>query len=259
MNTVLWYFFHFFMGVFWLALKLWKVVSKWGWQSGLEVPIQSHFRGTHKMISFQWRPFIIRHVRRCPISGRGGQLTGLERRNGLADVTDWYLPPTNEVCEGYVFTRVCHSVHRGGSTWAGTPQTRYTPRDQVHPPGSGTPPWDQIHPLGPGTPPGPGTLPWDQVHPLGPGTPNRIWYTQWDQVQPPPTRYTPGSSACWEIRATSGRYASYWNAFWFSNLLTYKYIVRPVGLCSINREWIPRTGLTELPVHEIRVIHLVLC
>ena len=23
------------------------------------------------------------------------------------------LPPVNEVCEGYVFTRVCHSVHRG--------------------------------------------------------------------------------------------------------------------------------------------------
>ena len=36
----------------------------------------------------------------------------------------------------------------------------------------------------------------------------------------PGTRYTPplgpgppGSSACWEIRATSGRHASYWNAF----------------------------------------------
>ena len=24
------------------------------------------------------------------------------------------LPPANEVCEGYVFTRVCHSVHKGG-------------------------------------------------------------------------------------------------------------------------------------------------
>ena len=24
------------------------------------------------------------------------------------------LPPANEVCEGYVFTGVCHSVHRGG-------------------------------------------------------------------------------------------------------------------------------------------------
>ena len=25
-----------------------------------------------------------------------------------------FLPPANEVCEGYVFTRVCHSVHKGG-------------------------------------------------------------------------------------------------------------------------------------------------
>ena len=24
-----------------------------------------------------------------------------------------FLPPANEVCEGYVFTRVCHSVHGG--------------------------------------------------------------------------------------------------------------------------------------------------
>ena len=27
--------------------------------------------------------------------------------------------------------------------------------------------------------------------------------------------FTSGSSACWEIRATSGRYASYWNAYLF--------------------------------------------
>ena len=31
---------------------------------------------------------------------------------------NWYvypfLPPANEVCEGYVFTPVCHSVHGGG-------------------------------------------------------------------------------------------------------------------------------------------------
>ena len=69
------------------------------------------------------------------------------------------------------------------------------------PPGPGTPPW------GPGTPPrtrytppGPGTHPRDQVHPPGPSTPPGLG--------PPPS-----SSACWEIRAISGRYASYWNAF----------------------------------------------
>ena len=40
------------------------------------------------------------------------------------------------------------------------------------------------------------------------------------QVQPPwqvdpPAGTPPWSSACWEIRSTSGRYASYWNAFLF--------------------------------------------
>ena len=137
----------------------------------------------------------------------------------------------------------------GGSTWAATPlgtryapqagtppQTRYTPWDQVHRPRPGTPPgtrytprtrytlrtrytpWtryttlDQVHPPGPDTPP-------DQVHP-----PDQ--YTQRDQVHPPEqvhpqtrytpwNRYTPRISACWEIRAISGWYASYWNAFLF--------------------------------------------
>ena len=33
--------------------------------------------------------------------------------------TRLFLPPGNEVCEGYVFTRVCHSVHSGGRAWQG--------------------------------------------------------------------------------------------------------------------------------------------
>ena len=63
------------------------------------------------------------------------------------------LPPTNEVCEDYVFTRVCQSFcSRGGvpgqvhppSPRTGTPPlSRYTPS---HPPG-------QVHPLA-GTPTG---------------------------------------------------------------------------------------------------------
>ena len=61
------------------------------------------------------------------------------------------------------------------------PGTRCTPQDQV-------PPQDQVHP--------PGT----RYTPRGPGTPPR------DQVHPP------------EIRPTSGRYASYWNAFLFKRL-----------------------------------------
>ena len=52
-----------------------------------------------------------------------------------------FLPPANEVCEGYVFTGVC--LARGG-VWQ-------TPPGQVHLPRAGTPPWAD-------TPPG-------QVHP----------------------------------------------------------------------------------------------
>ena len=103
------------------------------------------------------------------------------------------LPPANEVCEGYVFTRVCHSVHRRRSTWAGTPPgTRYTPRTRYTHTHTPTP-RDQVHPYPRYTPLGPGTHP-DQVHPhSGPGT--------------------PPEQCIREIRATSGRYASYWNAF----------------------------------------------
>ena len=89
--------------------------------------------------------------------------------------------------QGNIFRSVCQEFcPQGGSTWAGTPPpgpgtplARYTPPGQVHPQTRYTP--------RPGTPhPTP-----DQVHP-----PNQVL-----------------CSACWEIRAPSGRYASYWNAF----------------------------------------------
>ena len=38
------------------------------------------------------------------------------------------LPPANECLgHGNIFAPVCHSVHRGGNTWAGTPPGRYSP------------------------------------------------------------------------------------------------------------------------------------
>ena len=43
--------------------------------------------------------------------------------------------------------------------------------------------------------------------------PSAYWDTPPDQRQTPPGVDTPQSSACWEIRATSGQYASYWNAY----------------------------------------------
>ena len=104
-----------------------------------------------------------------------------------------------------------------------TPQTRYTPLGpgtpphQVHPPDQVYPltrytPWDQVCPR-PGTPPGTRYTPQTRYTPLGPGTPT-------DQVHPlgpgtPPRPGTPRSSACWEIQATSGWYASCWNVFSF--------------------------------------------
>ena len=110
------------------------------------------------------------------------------------------LPPTNEVWGKAIFSEACvkNSVHTGrGSTCAGTPPgTRYTPPGTRYTPRPGTTPRTRYTPQ-------------DQVHPPGPGTPPGTRYTPLpDQVHPPP-----GSSACREIRATSGRYASYWNAF----------------------------------------------
>ena len=74
--------------------------------------------------------------------------------------------------QGYIFTGVCDSVHRGG----GLPQCKL--RYHLLP--------AKETPLARQTPPG--------------------------QGDPPPARQTPLRSACWEIRSTSGRYTSYWNA-----------------------------------------------
>ena len=120
------------------------------------------------------------------------------------------LPPANEVWGKVIFSEACvkNSVHRGGEYLG-----RYTPlgpgtppQDQVHPLGSGTPPQDQVHPPGPGIPPGTRYTPQTRYTP---GT----RYTLRDQVHPPGPGTPPGGSACQEIWATSGRHASYWNAF----------------------------------------------
>ena len=118
------------------------------------------------------------------------------------------------------FRRPLHCMHPTGMHSCQT----YYPPDQVHPSGPGThPPPEQVHPPGPGTPLGPGTPSESGTHPPGPDTPPGTRYT----ATPPQTRHTPWdqvhpqTSACWEIRATSGRYASYWNAFLFLSIFTY--------------------------------------
>ena len=113
-----------------------------------------------------------------------------------------FLSPANEVWGKVIFSVACvkNSVHRGSvSVHAGIP----------YPPGPGTPPLEQTpfwsrHPqeqAPPGTRyPSPRSRhppPRDQAHPPG--------------ADPPGSR-PHLRSACWEIRSTSGRYASYWNA-----------------------------------------------
>ena len=57
-------------------------------------------------------------------------------------VIDYYRPQRS--CEGYVFTPVCHSVHRGGLPqcmlgYYPSPQTRHPPPTRQPCPGPGTP------------------------------------------------------------------------------------------------------------------------
>ena len=100
-------------------------------------------------------------------------------REALRSATISFLPPTIKLRQGNVITH--HSVHGGGDL----PPLRQIPPEQ-------TPPWAN-------TPSG-------QTLPLGRHPPMQT---------PHPLGRHPLHSACWEIRATSGRYASYWNAYLF--------------------------------------------
>ena len=97
--------------------------------------------------------------------------------------------PKRKLREGYVFTCVCDSVHRGRCL----PQCmlRYTPS-----PGADTPLWSDNPPLGRQPPL------WADNPPLG-----RHFLSRHPRID------TPLRSACWEIQATSGRYKSYWKAY----------------------------------------------
>ena len=94
----------------------------------------------------------------------------------------FYRPQTK-----VIFLHLSVILFTGESTWAGTPLGRYT----SSPPGQVPP--RQVHPLA-GTPP-------RQVHPPG-------------QIHTPQAGTPPMVHA--GIRSTSGRYASYWNAFLLS-------------------------------------------
>ena len=116
---------------------------------------------------------------------------------------DNLLPPANEVWGKVIFfTHVCHSVHGGGVCLSACWDT--IPQDHAPPPGTMHPPPGTTHP------------------PSGPCTPR--------EQCPPPRR------ACWEIRSTRGRYASYWNAILFKvNSLTLCHFIRLIKDSSTAR------------------------
>ena len=75
----------------------------------------------------------------------------------LLEKTDLLLASANEVCEGYVFTPVCHSVHKGGRCLSqcmlGYTPRADTPPESRHPPRADTPQQtvtaaDGTHPTG---------------------------------------------------------------------------------------------------------------
>ena len=126
----------------------------------------------------------------------------------------FYYRPQRSCGQGNIFTPVCHSVHGGGGVclsacWHATPPRADNP--PTHP--RSRPPPGSRHPFPEQTPPGT-RRPFPEQTPPGTRRPP-------DQTLPtshtPGTKYTtPPREADSRIRSTSGRYASYWNAFLFS-------------------------------------------
>ena len=138
-----------------------------------------------------------------------------------------FYRPQRSCGQGYVFTRVCDSVHRGGSPsrppWDQADHPPCPPGTRQTPPRQGEPPQDQADnsplagrtphqtkqtPLRPDRPPpGPGRHPpTKQTPPAGKTPPGP------GRHPPRPSRPPPREEDC-SIRSMSGRYASYWNAF----------------------------------------------
>ena len=101
----------------------------------------------------------------------------------------------------------CLSVHRGvsASVHAGIHTSPGPEEDTTPGTEADTPPQDQRQ-----TPPWPYTPPLAR-HPSPEQTPFPSRYPPADTLLVD----TPRRSACWEIRSTSGQYASHWNAFLF--------------------------------------------
>ena len=109
------------------------------------------------------------------------------------------LPPATKLGQGYVFTSVCDSVHREGVCLGACWDNPRPGRNQEDPPPSSRHPPDQ-------TPPRKRTLPTSR-HSPAPGRDPQ------EQSTPPPP---PETVHARRYGQTSGRYASYWNAYLFS-------------------------------------------
>ena len=108
------------------------------------------------------------------------------------NVTSIFTARKRSLGQGNIFAPVCHSVHMGGLPQCilgyPPPGSRHPPPpSRHHHPQEQIPPWEEI-------PPGS-----RHNHPPPPTHPAR-------------SRHQPLRSACWEIRSTSGRHASHWNA-----------------------------------------------
>ena len=112
----------------------------------------------------------------------------------------FHYRPQRSCGQGYIFTRVCDSVHRGGLRAGRTP-----PRQGEPPPGA--------------DPPGADPLP----------------------------EQTPPREAHSSIRSTSGRYASYWNAFLFCGIFLQNIglVLLPGGLTLFVREILGRFPISD--------------
>ena len=132
-----------------------------------------------------------------------------------------YYRPQRSCGQGYVFTRVCDSVHRGGrGSPENPPGTRQTP--PIHP-GRENPPGPGRHPPRPRrtprtrqTPPNQGEPPRQGEHPppqQGEPPPPGPRRTPPPAGRTPPRPGRPPREEDCSIRSMSGRYASYWNAF----------------------------------------------
>ena len=134
--------------------------------------------------------------------------------NVVNDSRDFFLIFTarNEVCEGYVFTRVCHSVHRGwypsmpcSGGWYPSMHCRWYPsipcsRGVSRPtPMGGLQAWIQAH-----------TQEGLQAHTQGRGLQAHTWGRGVSQHALRQTSLRPMDGYC------RGWYVSYWNAFLLS-------------------------------------------